>query len=284
MCPIYSRAFFLDNGFIGSLVDIPYFCVNFLLMKLHYREVGEGKPLVILHGLFGSSDNWQTHGKRLSEFFRVIMVDLRNHGHSDWSDDFSYPIMVEDLKELFDDLSLSNVLLLGHSMGGKAAMLFAQTYPQYLEKLMVADMGVKSYPPHHQHILEGINTLDLSKISNRSEADLHLKQHVSSEGVRQFLLKNIYWVEKGVMGWRMNVKVLEREMPEILSALEAKECFVETLFLRGELSNYILDEDISTIEEVFPDSEFVTIKQAGHWLHAENPDDFIDAVLGFCLR
>jgi esterase len=115
-------------------------------MKLHYREVGKGKPFVILHGLFGNSDNWQTHGKRLSEYYRVIMVDLRNHGHSDWSEDFSYELMVVDLKELFDDLNLQDVILLGHSMGGKVSMLFAQQFPELLEKLIVVDMGVKSYP------------------------------------------------------------------------------------------------------------------------------------------
>lgn len=253
-------------------------------MKLHYREVGEGKPFVVLHGLFGNSDNWQTHGKRLSEYYRVIMVDLRNHGHSDWSEEFSYELMAADLKELFDDLKLQDVILLGHSMGGKVSMLFAQQYPELLEKLIVVDMGVKSYPPHHQHILEALNSLDLSTIDNRSQADAHLSKYIDSEGVKQFLLKNIYWVEKGKMAWRMNIPVLQHEMDNILSALEPVECFVQTLFIRGGLSQYILDEDISEIEEVFPDSEFVTVENSGHWVHAEQPDAFMDAVLGFCLR
>lgn len=253
-------------------------------MKLHYREVGEGKPFVILHGLFGNSDNWQTHGKRLSEYYRVIMVDLRNHGHSDWSDEFSYELMTADLKELFDDLNLQNAILLGHSMGGKVAMLFAQRFPELLDKLIVVDMGIKAYPPHHQHILQGLNTLDLSAIENRSQADAHLSKYIDSEGVKQFLLKNIYWIEKGKMAWRMNIPVLEREMDNILSAIENVESFVQTLFIRGALSQYILDEDIPEIEEIFPDSEFVTIDDAGHWVHAEQPDDFMDAVLGFCLR
>lgn len=253
-------------------------------MKLHYREVGEGKPFVILHGLFGNSDNWQTHGKRLSEYYRVIMVDLRNHGHSDWSEDFSYELMVTDLKELFDDLNLQDAILLGHSMGGKVSMLFAQQFPELLEKLIIVDMGVKSYPPHHQHILEALNTLDLSTINNRSQADEHLSKYINSVGVRQFLLKNIYWIEKGKMAWRMNIPVLQREMDNILSALDSKECFVQTLFIRGGLSEYILDEDISEIENVFPDSELITIDDSGHWVHAEQPEAFIDAVLGFCLR
>ncbi len=253
-------------------------------MKLHYRELGEGKPLVIVHGLFGFSDNWQTHGKRLSEYFRVIMVDLRNHGHSDWSDDFSYELMMNDLKELFDDLKLSNAILLGHSMGGKAVMHFAQHYPNLVEKLIVVDMGIKSYPPHHHNILQALNTLDLEAIKNRSEADAHMEQFVPNYGERQFLLKNIYWIEKGKMAWRMNFKVMEREMSEILSALPEEECMIQTLFIRGGNSRYILDEDIAAIQELFPDSELVTIEDAGHWVHAEKPDEFIDTVLGFCLR
>lgn len=253
-------------------------------MKLHYRELGSGKPFVILHGLFGFSDNWQSHGKKLAEYYRVIMVDLRNHGHSDWSEEFSYELMMGDVKELCDQLGLEEFILLGHSMGGKTAMLFAQHYPELLEKLIVVDMGIKSYPMHHEHILAGLHALDLQAISTRSEAEAILSQHIDSPGVRQFLLKNIYWKEKGKMAWRMNIPVLEREMPNILSALPNEECFVQTLFIRGELSNYILDEDIPAIENAFPDSELVTIENAGHWVHAEAPEAFLDAVLGFCLR
>jgi len=253
-------------------------------MKLHFRELGEGQPMVILHGLFGFSDNWQTHAKKLAEYYRVILVDLRNHGHSEWSDDFSYELMAEDLHELFDELDLKKVILLGHSMGGKVAMLFAQMYPEYLEKLIVVDIGVKEYPMHHQHILNGLHALDLSKINLRSEAERILTEHIDSDGVRQFLLKNLYWKEKGKLSWRMNIEVLERELPEILGALPEKEVMLPTLFIRGELSNYILDEDFDEIQSRFPDSELITIPNAGHWVHAEAPDEFIEKVLGFCLR
>lgn len=253
-------------------------------MKLHYRELGEGQPMVILHGLFGFSDNWQTHAKKLAEFYRVILVDLRNHGHSEWSDEFSYDLMADDLHELFADLGLKKVILLGHSMGGKVAMLFAQKYQTFLDKLIVVDIGVKAYPMHHQHILAGMHAIDLDKIKVRSEAEEILKQHIDSEGVRQFLLKNLYWKEKGQLAWRMNLSVLEREMENILSALPEKEVMLPTLFIRGELSNYILDEDFDHIEELFPDSDLVTINGAGHWVHAEAADEFMDVVLGFCLR
>jgi len=253
-------------------------------MELYYREMGEGQPLMILHGLFGFSDNWQTQAKKFSEYYRVILVDLRNHGHSPWSSDFSYPIMVEDLVNLFQKLELQQVILLGHSMGGKVAMHFAQKHAHYLEKLIVVDMGVKSYPMHHQHILEAFNRIDLTRMSARSEAEQILKQFIDSEGVRQFLLKNLYWKEKGKLSWRVNFPVLEAAMPEILSALPQVEVFISTLFIRGALSNYILDEDVSAIEQIFPDSSLESIQNAGHWVHAEAPDAFVDCVLGFCLR
>lgn len=253
-------------------------------MELYYREMGEGKPLVILHGLFGFSDNWQTQAKKFSAYYRVILVDLRNHGHSPWSPDFSYSLMTEDLTKLFQKLDLQQVILLGHSMGGKVAMHFAQKHPNYLAKLIVVDMGVKSYPMHHQHILEAFNRIDLTKMSARSEAEQILRQFIESEGIRQFLLKNLYWKEKGKLSWRVNFPVLEAAMPEILSALPEEEVLITTLFIRGSLSNYILDEDISQIESYFPDSSVVSIENAGHWVHAEAPEDFVDCVLGFCLR
>ena len=253
-------------------------------MELFYREMGEGQPLVILHGLFGFSDNWQTQAKKFSDYYRVILVDLRNHGHSPWSDAFSYALMVEDLKSLFDALNLTDVILLGHSMGGKVAMHFAQKYEDRLNKLIVVDMGVKSYPLHHEHILKAFHEIDLSKLSARSEAEAILKQFIDSDGVRQFLLKNLYWMEKGKLSWRVNFPVLEREMSEILSALPEKEVLTSTLFIRGQLSNYILDTDIPTLESYFPDSQLISIENAGHWVHAEAPEAFVDAVLGFCLR
>ena len=253
-------------------------------MELFYREMGEGQPLVILHGLFGFSDNWQTQAKKFSDYYRVILVDLRNHGHSPWSDAFSYALMVEDLKSLFDALNLTDVILLGHSMGGKVAMHFAQKYEDRLNKLIVVDMGVKSYPLHHEHILKAFHEIDLSKLAARSEAEAILKQFIDSDGVRQFLLKNLYWMEKGKLSWRVNFPVLEREMSEILSSLPEKEVLTSTLFIRGELSNYILDSDIPILESYFPDSQLVSVENAGHWVHAEAPEAFVDAVLGFCLR
>lgn len=240
--------------------------------------------MIILHGLFGFSDNWQTHAKKLADYYRVILPDLRNHGHSPWSDDFSYDIMAQDVIELCHDLGLSDVVLVGHSMGGKTAMRVSQMEEELLEKLVVVDMGIKNYPPHHQHILAGIHAVSLDNVGSRKEAEQELSQFIDSDGVKQFLLKNLYWKEKGQLAWRMNVDVLEREMDEILKEIPHKEVFTPTLFIKGELSNYLLEEDYPAIEKVFIDAEFFTIPNAGHWVHAEAPGPFLDVLLSFCLR
>lgn len=253
-------------------------------MLLHYKELGEGKPLVILHGLFGTSDNWQTHAKKLGEYYRVILVDQRNHGHSPWSEDFTYEHLADDLERLIIHLGIDQFTLIGHSMGGKTAMYYSQKYPNRLEKMVIVDIGIKQYPMHHNEIIKGIKSLDLTTISSRSAAEQAMIPFVDSYGVRQFLLKNLYWVEKEKLAWRMNVDVLEREMEEILAPIPNIEVWTPTLFLRGAMSNYILDEDWDAIEEIFPDATLETIENAGHWVHSEQPDEFIEKVLGFIIR
>lgn len=253
-------------------------------MDLHIRILGEGQPLIILHGLFGSADNWQTHAKKLANYFKVILVDQRNHGHSEWSNDFSYELMREDLLQVFRKENIQKAIILGHSMGGKTAMHFAQKHPELVEKLIVVDMGIKAYPPHHQRILEGLNSIQLTPETTRQAAEQQLLEFVEDNGTRQFLMKNLYWKEKGQLAWRMNFQVLEREMPVILKELPETEVLKPTLFIRGGRSNYIREEDIPSIEELFIDSSFITIENAGHWVHAEAPEEFINTVLEFCLR
>ena len=254
-------------------------------MLLHYKDSGtSGKVVCILHGLFGQSDNWQTHANKLSSYFRVITVDQRNHGHSEWHHEFSYKHLAEALEELVQHLQIDTFYLIGHSMGGKTAMHYAQIYPDRFEKVIVVDIGVKKYPFHHHEIIEGIKSVKLSNINSRSEAEAAMKPFINSNGVRQFLLKNLYWKEKGQLGWRMNVDVLEAEMDEILSEIPSKEVWIQTLFIRGALSNYILDEDWDEIEELFPDSELVTIENSGHWVHAEASEVFLEHVLEFLIR
>lgn len=250
-------------------------------MKLHYRKLGKGQPLVILHGLFGSSDNWQSLAKKFAENFEVYLVDQRNHGHSPQSDEFNYELLSNDLFELITDLQLENIILLGHSMGGKTVMCFAQNHPEFISRLIVVDIGPKGYPMHHDTILEGLNSLDLSVIKSRGEADKHLSRYITDFGVKQFLLKNLYWMEKGQLGWRINLPVLTKKMPDIIAAIPSNKVEVPTLFIRGEKSNYILEEDFQAIYDQFPNSEIETIYNAGHWVHAENPFDFYNMIMEF---
>ena len=254
-------------------------------MILHSNKIGEGQPFVILHGFLGMSDNWKTLGLQFAEEnFEVHLVDQRNHGHSFHSAEFNYDVMVEDLKHYCDEHHLENVILLGHSMGGKTAMLFATQYPELVSKLLIADISPRFYPIHHDGILNGLSALDFDKIKTRGEADTILSSYVSDFGTRQFLLKNLYWIEKGKLALRMNLEVLKDEVAEVGEALPSQATFKkDTLFLRGDRSEYISVEDENSILSHFPKAKIITISNAGHWLHAEKPKDFFEAVMNFVL-
>lgn len=252
-------------------------------MILHSNILGKGKPFVILHGFLGMGDNWKTHGKNLAELgYEVHLVDQRNHGHSFHDEAFSYEVLAEDLKHYCAAKNLKDIILLGHSMGGKTAMLFATEYPELVSKLLVADISPRFYPVHHDAILNGLSALDFNVIKSRGQADKALSAYISEIGIRQFLLKNLYWVEKGKLGLRINLEVLQNEVAEVGEALPSYARFdKDTLFLRGDRSEYIGIDDESIIKNHFPNAEIATIPNAGHWLHAENPEDFFDAVLAF---
>lgn len=254
-------------------------------MLLHSIILGEGTPFIILHGFLGMSDNWKTMGQKFSEHgFQVHLVDQRNHGHSFHSDEFNYDVLVEDLKNYCDTNNLQEIVLLGHSMGGKTAMLFAAKYPQMVSKLIVADISPRYYPVHHDGILKGLSALDFDVIKSRGEADEILSSYVSDFGTRQFLLKNLYWVEKGKLGLRMNLNVLKEEVSEIGEPLPNQARFEKaTLFLKGDRSEYIGEEDETIIRNHFPNVQIETISNAGHWLHAENPEAFFNAVIKFII-
>jgi pimeloyl-ACP methyl ester carboxylesterase len=245
--------------------------------------LGQGQAFVILHGFLGMSDNWKSLGIKFSEHgFEVHLVDQRNHGHSFHHHDFNYEVLVEDLKHYCDAHRLKNIILLGHSMGGKTAMFFAAKYPKWVEKLLVADIAPRFYPVHHDAILEGLSSLDFSVIKSRGEADQQLSRFVSDFGTRQFLLKNLYWKDKGQLALRMNLEVLKEQVSEVGEPLPTHLKFdKETLFLRGDRSEYITISDEDIIKSHFPKAKIVTIKNAGHWLHAEKPKGFFDAVMHF---
>jgi pimeloyl-ACP methyl ester carboxylesterase len=252
-------------------------------MDLNYKKYGEGKAFVILHGLFGSSDNWHTHGKKLAEYFEVYLVDQRNHGDSGWSDEFSYDLMAEDLHEFIQKHDLKDIILMGHSMGGKTAMRYAQMYPENIEKLIVVDMGVKEYPISHDGIIDGLKSLDLQVITSRSQANKRLAEYIGSSAIRQFLLKNLNREDQDKFSWKINLSVLDNKLSEIVCSLPKKETLIETLFIAGGQSDYVLPEDHDDIRKYFPLADFYTIESAGHWIHAEAPEEFMEEVLGFAL-
>lgn len=252
-------------------------------MGLHSNIIGEGKPFVILHGFLGMSDNWKTLGVQFSKLgYQVHLVDQRNHGRSFHDDEFNYEALAKDLKQYCEENNLSDIVLLGHSMGGKTAMLFAAEYPEFVSKLIVADISPRFYPVHHDAILDGLSALNFNEIKTRGEADKALSHYVSDVGTRMFLLKNLYWIEKGKLALRINLEVLKNEVGEVGESLPSYARFDNnTLFLRGDRSEYIGVGDESIIKNHFPKAEIITISNAGHWLHAENPKDFYEAVINF---
>ena len=251
-------------------------------MVLHSNIIGEGKPFVILHGFLGMSDNWKTLGNQFAEHFQVHLVDQRNHGRSFHDDAFYYEALAEDLKNYFDTHQIKDAILLGHSMGGKTAMLFATLYPELVSKLIIADISPRFYPIHHDAILDGLNSLDFDTLKSRGQADKQLANYVTDAGTRMFLLKNLYWIEKGKLALRINLDVLTENVSEVGEALPLHAKFDgDTLFLRGDKSEYIGNQDETLIKNHFPEAKIVTIANAGHWLHAENPKDFYQAVTNF---
>lgn len=252
---------------------------------LHSRIVGEGIPLIILHGYFGMGDNWKSHANKLAnDGFEVHLIDQRNHGRSFHSDFFEYELMVEDLLAYIEYHKIEKLHLLGHSMGGKTAMLFATEYDELVDKLIIADISPKTYPPHHNDILAALNSVDFTIQNSRKLVDEKLAELIPQAGVRQFLLKSLYWKEKGKLDYRFNLKSLTENNNEVGVALPSFTVFEgETLFLSGENSGYISKEDEPLIMAHFPKSIIQTIKNAGHWLHAENPNDFYQEVIGFLL-
>lgn len=252
------------------------------MQTLHHKILGQGEPLVILHGLFGMLDNWMTLAKRFSEFYEVHLIDQRNHGHSFHDHVHDYPAMANDLINYLETKKLSPVNLLGHSMGGKTAMLVACSRPDLIDKLIVVDIAPKFYAPHHQSIISGLYAVKEANISSRKEADQILANHFDNIGIRQFLLKNLYWKTKTCLDFRFNLEGIVSQIDNIGSALDEEMTFEKpTLFVDGEKSDYILESDLDTIESHFPDYEIEVIPNAGHWVHAENPDLFWEKVMNF---
>ena len=251
---------------------------------LHSNLIGNSKrDLFIIHGFLGMGDNWKTHANKIAENnFRVHLIDLRNHGKSFWSDEFSFEIMVEDLYKYAKHYNIKRFCLLGHSMGGNIGMLFAQKYPELLEKIIIVDIIPKQYNPHHETILNGLKSIDFNKIKSRKHVDTHLSKYISDERVRQFLLKNLYWVDKESLGLKLNIKVLI-EFKDRLSIELKKEINFDkpSLFLYGDSSTYVDESDFPMLYSNFSNIEIIKVPSSGHWVHADNPSFFIDKTINF---
>src|SRR5690554_5916227 len=251
-------------------------------MELNYKKLGEGRPLIILHGLFGSLDNWMTLGKKWSENYEVWLVDQRNHGKSPHSEEFNYKIMADDVKNLITQNGIHQPIILGHSMGGKTAMEFAIKYPTEVSKLIVVDIAPVSYEVHHYGIVEALKSVAIRTIKNRKEAEEQLAVKIKELGVRQFLLKNLYRTKNQSFAWRFNLSVLERELEAISNwAISEGKYEGESLFIKGGNSDYILPQYAFEIAQKFPNYQLEEIKNVGHWLHAESPQKFMNLVNNF---
>lgn len=251
-------------------------------MDLYYRKLGVGNPLLILHGLFGSSDNWLTVSKAFAKNFEVFLIDLRNHGQSPHSQTHTYFDMANDVYEFTTQHNLKNITLIGHSMGGKTAMSFAKLFPSLVQNLIIVDIAPRFYPPHHARELNALQALNLSELQSRQEADQSMARFIPELGIRQFLLKNLYRTTYGDFKWRMNLEVLTKTIENIgEKSIENTEIKTKTLFLRGQNSNYITDIDVVEIKKLFKNVEIKTISDAGHWIQAEQPKYFQDAVFNF---
>lgn len=250
-------------------------------MELNHKIYGQGEPLIILHGLFGMLDNWQTLAKRFAENYMVIAIDQRNHGRSPHLPDHSYPLMANDLKEFLESNWIYKAHILGHSMGGKTALQFAMDYPDMVDKLVSVDMGVKKYPGGHDAIFDALFSVDVEKLEKRSDAQEQLMTKIEDLGVVQFLMKNLNRKKEGGFAWKMNLEALHKDYQKILSPIEGTEFDGETLFVRGGASRYVLDEDWNSIQNFFPNSKLETVDGAGHWVHAVAPEELFGIVSTF---
>ena len=256
------------------------------MMKLFFRQIGQGKPVIILHGLLGLSDNWVTFGRQLASDFEVFIPDLRNHGQSPHDPVFNFHVLVEDLRKLIKDLGLKKVNLIGHSLGGKTAMLFALKYPDLLDKLVIVDIAPRKYPPNPEHrmLIDAMLKVDLSSAHSRSDVDKQLEPNVHSLRLRQFVLKNIYWKNKNSLGWRLDLNVLNESMPSIMEEISSTKQFLNpVLLVRGGLSDYVKDHDLYEMVKLFPETLVKTLVNASHWVHVDAPEEFYTLVHEFLL-
>lgn len=254
-------------------------------MQLFFRKFGQGKPLIILHGLFGISDNWVSFGKKIAELgYEVYIPDQRNHGQSPHSPVFNYLALVDDLFEFIDEHELEEAVVLGHSMGGKVAMRFALENPQFLSKLIVVDISLRAYQarPHHKNVIRAMKQVDFSEVSSRKQVEEILKENIKDPKIRLFVMKNLHRMGGNNFEWRLNLDAICDHLDQMFDGIDITEPFTKpSLFIRGGASDYVMDKDIPPINKAFPDNRLYTIEGATHWVHAEAPELFYQYVKEF---
>jgi len=252
-------------------------------MDLHYKIYGSGEPVIILHGIFGMLDNWHNFATKLSTHFQVITVDQRNHGRSGHSNEFNYDLMCDDIRDLLNKLKVEKINLIGHSMGGKAAMNFSLKYPEITNKLIVIDIGIKKYRKSHEFIFEALNELDLDTMNSRAEIEVFLNQYIPNDAIVKFLIKNISrHHDTHKFFWKMNFKILEKNYDHIISEVKSSNQFNgNTLFVKGANSDYLHEDELPQIRKLFPKAQMNIIENAGHWIHAENEYELLNVIIHF---
>ncbi|MBE0661848.1 MAG: alpha/beta fold hydrolase [Bacteroidales bacterium] len=253
-------------------------------MKLFFRKFGSGEPVIILHGLFGISDNWVTHAKRLAEKYEVYVPDLRNHGHSPHSSTFNYYAMVDDLREFMNEHGLEKAMIIGHSMGGKVAMNFAIEHPYMVQKLVIVDISPRAYSTRsiHEDIISAMESVNFDEVDYRKDVEEKLKSHIASERIRWFILKNLHRLNRGRLAWRINISDIAANMDQIAKGIVFNGAYPgPTMFVRGSESDYITEKDEHLIFEYFPNATIETIEGAAHWVHADAPEELCDLLSSF---
>jgi pimeloyl-ACP methyl ester carboxylesterase len=248
---------------------------------LNHKIFGQGDPIIILHGLFGMLDNWQTIAKKLAKEYMVVLVDQRDHGKSAHTEEFNYQLLAEDLREFMEENWMHEAHIIGHSMGGKTAMQFAMENSDMIEKLIIVDIGPKAYPARHDTIFKALREVEIDKVKTREEVEDSISKYIDDKGVRLFLMKNLQRKKEGGFRWKMNLELLYKEYPNIIDTIKSDGTVdVETLFIYGSKSNYIVPSEIEDIKKIFPQSTFEQV-DAGHWIHAEKPEEMLELVYRF---
>ncbi len=247
-------------------------------MKLYFKKYGKGPSIVILHGFLGTSDNWITITRRLQDRFTVYLVDQRNHGRSFSNKVHTLEVMADDLHELVVDQGMRDPVLIGHSMGGKVVMCYAKRYRDEFDKLVIVDIAPKQYPPHHQELFDALNSIDLKDLQSRTEAEEQIKPMVPDDAIRLFLLKNLDRTREGYR-WKANLPVLEKNQLKVGEEVTGSDLSLKPVyFIRGSDSEYVLREDRGAIKRLFPNAKIMTIKNSGHWPHAQQPESFYNTL------